>query len=103
MICKEQECVVLPASAIADLPNVCISPPGCVPQRKRGPRWICDYSWSDVNAETLNLAAKESMQFGHALDRIPHEILLADPALGPIQLMKIDISDGFYCIAVNID
>ena len=38
------------------------------------------------------------MQFGHALDRILREILLADPELGPIYLSKLDISDGFYCI-----
>ena len=69
-------------------------------QRRPGPP---DYSWSDVNAETLDLAAKESMQFGHALDRILREILLSDPALGPIYQMKIDISDDFYRIAINID
>jgi hypothetical protein len=43
------------------------------------------------------------MQFGHAFDRILREILLADPSLGPIYLIKLDISDGFYRIALNID
>jgi hypothetical protein len=43
------------------------------------------------------------MQFGHALDRILREILLADPKNGPVYLIKIDISDGFYRIALNID
>ena len=43
------------------------------------------------------------MQFGHALNRILQEILLADPSNGPIHLMKIDISNGFYRIALNID
>ena len=102
MIKKEQR-VILPASAVLELPNVRISPPGCVPQCNRRPRWICNYSWSDVNVETLDLAAKDSIQFGHALDRILREILLSDPALGPIYLMKIDISDGFYRIAINIE
>jgi len=100
---KKEQWVILPASAVLELPNVRISLPGCVPQRNRRPRWIYNYSWSDVNAETLDLAAKDSMQFGHALDRILREILLSDPALGPIYLMKIDISDGFYRIAINID
>ena len=36
------------------------------------------------------------MQFGHALDRILRELILTDPALGPVQLLKLDISDGFY-------
>ncbi|EJK61126.1 hypothetical protein THAOC_18432, partial [Thalassiosira oceanica] len=53
--------------------------------------------------ETLPLAAMEAMQFGHALDRILREILLADPAHGPVQLLKVDISDGFYRINLNID
>ena len=81
-----------------------MSPPGVVPQRERRPHWICDYSWWGVNADTtLPLAAMEAMQFGHALNRILREILLADPALGPVHLIKLDISDGFYHIAVNID
>ena len=67
---KMEQRVILPASAVSELPNICMSPSGCVPQQNRRPRWICDYSWSDVNTETLDLAAKDSMQFGHALDRI---------------------------------
>jgi hypothetical protein len=43
------------------------------------------------------------MQFGHALNRILREILLADPIHGPVHLIKIDISDGFYQIVLNID
>ena len=27
---------------------------------------------------------------------------MANPALGPVNLMKVDISDGFYQIGVNI-
>ena len=70
---------------------------------KGRPRWICDYSWSNVNADTLPLAAMEAMQFGHALDRILREILLANPAFGPVRLMKVDISDGLYRIDLNVD
>jgi hypothetical protein len=43
------------------------------------------------------------MQFGHALDHILREILLANPAFGPVHLLKLDISDGFYRIALNVD
>jgi hypothetical protein len=43
------------------------------------------------------------MQFGHALDRLLREILLADSTHGPVYLIKIDISDRFYRIALNID
>ena len=62
--------VVLPASVARTLPNLRVSPPGVVPQRDRRPRWICDYTWSEVNGDTLLLAAADAMQFGHALDRI---------------------------------
>ncbi|KAL7534141.1 hypothetical protein ACHAWF_004731, partial [Thalassiosira exigua] len=69
----------------------------------RHPRWICDYSWWDVNNETLTLAAMESMQFGHALDRILRKILLSNPAYGPVKMPKVDIRDGFYRIDLNVD
>ena len=100
---NKQQWIILPASEAMKLPGLRLSPPGCVPQRDRRPRWICDYSWSEVNLETLPLAALESMQFGHALDRILREILLSNPDLGPVSLMKIDISDGFYRVNLNID
>ena len=38
----------------------------------------------------------ESMQFGHALDWILREILLADLSLSHVQLLKVDLSDSFY-------
>lgn len=95
--------VILPASVAKNLPGLRLSPPGVVPQRDRRPRWIGDYSWYDVNDDTLPLAAMEAMQFGHALDRILREILLANPAFGPVQLIKVDISDGFYRVDLNID
>eukprot|EP00979_Chaetoceros_neogracilis_P015392 scaffold5865_cov209-Chaetoceros_neogracile.AAC.1 len=42
------------------------------------------------------------MQFGHALDRYLRELLLADPKLGPVEQLKIDIGDGFYRCNVSI-
>ena len=95
--------VVLPAKAVRHIPGLRVLPPGVVPQRDRRPRWIGDYTFSGVNGDTLPLAAMEAMQFGHALDRILREILLSDPNLGPVQMLKVDISDGFYRINLNID
>lgn len=88
--------VILPASIACKLRNLRISPPGVVPQRDRRPRWICDYTWSGVNPETINLVPREAMQFGRALDRILREILLANPQFGPVYQNKTDLSDGFY-------
>ena len=42
------------------------------------------------------------MQFGHALERFLRELLLADPKLGPVELLKLDIGDGFYRCNVAI-
>ena len=98
---RKNQWVILPFSTAQQLPNLCISPPGVVPQRERRPRWIGDYSWSGVNAATQPLAPHQAMQFRHALDRFLRELLLANPAQGPLFLMKIDIADGFYRINVN--
>ena len=102
MIQKDQW-VILPFEVAKTLPGLRLSPPGCIPQRDRRPRWICDYSYYDVNRETVELFASEAMQFGHALERILRQILLADPSKGPIKLIKVDIGDGFYRIALNIN
>ena len=95
--------IILPYSQVKKLPGLRLSPPGVVPQRDRRPRWIVDYSWWNVNQETLPLAPKEAMQFGHALDRLLREILLADPVHGPPEMMKVDIANGFYRIQLNVD
>ena len=51
----------------------------------------------------LPLAAADAMQFGHALDRILREILLANPAYGPVLMSRYDISDGFYRVELNVE
>jgi hypothetical protein len=41
------------------------------------------------------------MQFGKALERILQTILNVNPRFGPMQLIKVDITDGFYRIWLN--
>ena len=36
------------------------------------------------------------MQFGNAIHRVLCHILLANPAFGPVSIIKLDIADGFY-------
>ena len=93
----------LPYHVVKDLKELRQSPPGCIPQRDRRPRWIVDYRFWGINEETLPLVALDSMEFGHALDRLLREILLTDPKYGPVLLMKLDIADGFYRMDLNID
>lgn len=66
-----------------------------VPQRDRRPRLIVDYTFSSVNADTVPIAPKESMQFGRALNPVMEKVVKADPRYGPVHLAKIDIADGF--------
>ena len=98
---KKGQWVLLPYSDIKHLKGLRISPPGVIPQRDRRPRWICDYSWSGVNADTVPIAPQQAMQFGQALDRILREIIISDPSKGPVSMMKVDIADGFYRIGLN--
>ena len=67
MIAKGQW-MVLPFEVVKDMPGLGLSPPGVIPQRDRRPRWIVDFSWWKVKQETMPLAPKEVIQFGHALD-----------------------------------
>jgi len=100
---RKGQWIVLPARVAMTLPGFRASPPGVVPQRGRRPRWIGDYTWSNVNQETIPLFAPEAMQFGHALERLLREVLLANPAHGPVHVTKTDLSDGFYRVGLNAD
>ena len=95
MVAKGQW-IVLPFNQVKHLPNLHLSPPGVIPQRERRPRWICDYTFSGVNKDTIDLFPQGSMQFGHALDRIIREVVFSNPKYGPVHLIKVDISDGYY-------
>jgi hypothetical protein len=59
-----------------------------------------DYSYSNVNADTVQLAPREAMQFGKALHCLIHWIIPAHPQHGPVNLSKVNIADGFYRICV---
>jgi hypothetical protein len=56
--------MVLPYRVVRHLKNLRVSPIGVVPQHKRRPRPIVDYSFSKVNGETITLAPDDAMQFG---------------------------------------
>jgi hypothetical protein len=87
---------VLPLHMAKQIPNLRLSPLGCVPQRDRRPRLINDLSFYDINQKTICMAPTDAMQFGRALERVLHKIKNADPRHGPVYLCKIDIADGFY-------
>jgi hypothetical protein len=82
--------------------NLHVSLMGVVPQRARCPRIIVDYWFFGLNDETIWMAPREAMQFGKALQRILQTIVDANPDHGPVNLIKVDISDGFYRIWLNL-
>ena len=88
-----------PWCLVKDLPGLRVSPLGIMPQRERQPRLIVDHSFCGINAETVQLAPSEAMQFGRALERTLQKIRHADPHHGPVCLSKVDLADGF----INLD
>ena len=87
--------------ALGHLLGLRVSPMGVVPQRNRRPRLIVDLSFYDINIDTINYAPKEAMQFGRTLERILYQIRHANPRYGHVYLAKVDLSDGFYRVALN--
>ena len=94
--------IVLPESVVKRLPGFRVAPIGVVPQRDRRPRTIVDYTFWGQNVETLALNPN-SLQFGKALDRLLYKLETADTRHGPLFLIKVDISDGYYRIPLQLD
>lgn len=86
---------------LSDLKYLRLSPLGVVPQRERRPRIIVDLSFYGINDQTVELAPKESMQFGRALERVLYDVHHANARFGPVHLGKVDLADGFYRIWLN--
>jgi hypothetical protein len=101
--CAQGYWAVLPyCSAVRHWRNLRGSQLGAVPQRDRRPRLIVDYSFSEVNAETVPLAPPEAMQFGRTLQRVLTRVVHADPRYDDVNLAKIDMADGFYRVWLQI-
>ena len=96
--CRQGYWIVLPYLMVRYWPGLRVSPLGAETQRDCRPRLIVDYSFSQVNQETVLLSPHEAMQFGRALQRI----VRADPPYGPVALSKFDIADGFYRVWLQL-
>ena len=93
---------LLPWSQARDLPNLRLSPVGSIPQAGRRDRLIYDYTWSGTNRAVSKQAPAEAMQFGGALHRLLHAIVDADPLHGPVHMAKVDLSDAYMRIRLNL-
>ena len=94
--------LVLPASEVLHLPRLRLSPIGVVPQRDRRPRTIIDYSFYNINQDTVPLAPP-AMQFGRAFQRILQRLHWADPRHGPSFLSKLDMADAYMRVPLQLD
>ena len=91
--------IVLPLEDAVGLNGLRLSPVGLVPQWDLRDRIVIDYTWSGVNEAAWRLSP-DSMQFGHALQRILQRMYDADPRHRPIYMMKVDIADGFHRVGL---
>ena len=81
-----------------EIPGLTLSLPGVKEERDRRQRWLGDYSYINLNTETLPIDALYSMQYGRALQRLSREVHIAVLALGPLHTLKADVSESFYHI-----
>ena len=93
--------MVLPYLVAKELRGLRLIPPRVKEERDRRPRWLGDYSYSNLKSKTLPIAALSSMQYGRDLDHLIGKIIIADPTLGPVHVLKADVSDSFYRICLR--
>jgi hypothetical protein len=93
--------IILPYEEVRLFPETRLSPAQIKVERDRKPRFIADHSFYGLNDHSLPLAFKDSMQFGGALHRLLYAIRHANPAYGPVRIMKLDLKDGFYRVGLR--
>ena len=94
---------VFPLEAVTFLKNLWLLPVVFIPQVRRRPRLIYDFTWSGLNKTSKRLAPMEAMRFGGAPQRILKQVLTADPRLGPVYLNKLDLADAYMRLGVGME
>ena len=84
-----------------ELSGLRLIPLGAMEENDQRTKWIGYYSYSNLNAETLTIAALYTVQYGRMLDRLIREVIITEPALGPIYVYKADVSDRFNHIVMK--
>ena len=92
---------MLPCLVARELPGLRLRSHGVKEERDRRPRWLGDYSYSNLNIKDFPIDALSAMKYGWALDRLIKEVVIADPALGPVYVLNADVSNGFYRIGLK--
>jgi hypothetical protein len=85
----KQQWIILPADMIKSMFGLRLSPLGLVPQRNRRDLMISDYSYFDVNSDTLNIAPSEALQFRRTLWRLLFRVHHTNENFGPVYMSKV--------------
>ena len=98
---RKGQWVMLPQLAAKELQGPMLSPQGVKEEQERRTSWIGDYSYYNINEDTLPIATLSAIQYGRALDHLIREMVIVYPALAPIYVLKEDTSDGLYRIGLQ--
>ena len=70
-------------------------------EQDQRPRWFGDYSCSNVNSDSLPISTLSNIQYFWVLDHLIIEVMIANPDLGTVYVLKSYLSDGLYHIALQ--
>ena len=76
--------MVLPYFLYKELPGLRIGPLEVKEERDWRPRWIGDYSYSNIKSDHLPISAMYAIQYGWDLYRLIRKVVISDTTLGPI-------------------
>ena len=80
--------VFLPDLLSNDLLILRLGPPGAKKEHYWRPKWVNNYSYYNINADTLPIAALSAMQYGRVLDCLIRYVVIVDLVLVPIYVLK---------------
>ena len=86
---------VFPLENVYRLQKLWLSLLTVISQQNRVPWMIYDFTWRVLNTITTRLPPQEVMRFGNILHRSLKKILNANPFLGPVYIIKVDLSDTY--------
>ena len=78
-----------------------IIPLGVKDERDWQTRCLGTYICSSINIKYLPISALSEYKYGRVLYRLVRDIVLANPYLGPVYLLKVDARNRFYRITLQ--
>ena len=80
--------VVLPYLVSQEMPGSRLIQPGVKEEWDRRPRWLDDYSYYNINSDSLPITDMPIMHYGQDLDCFIRELVIEYPALVPVYVLK---------------